>query len=87
MKALYQALHMEAWGYVVHELLRRLPSPHTPPEELVDADRRLDRFHIPARYPDGFAAGAPCDVFTAGDARSASADAEAIVAFCADRLP
>ena len=87
MQALYQALHMEAWGHVVHELLRRLPTPHTPPFELVDAGRRLDRFSIPARHLGGCAAGAPCDFFSAQDARAAIADAEALVAFCADRLP
>lgn len=86
VKAVYQRLHMEAWGHVVHRLLEELPSTHLPGVELVDAGRRLDRFYIPARYPNGFASGAPGDFFSAADAASAIADGEAILDFCSHHL-
>ena len=86
IKALYQRLHMEAWGHVVHRLLEALPPEHRPDAILVDAGRRLDRFYIPARYPNGFASGAPGDFFTEADARSAIADAEAILEHCSHYL-
>jgi len=86
VKAVFQHRHMEAWGHVVHRLLEELPADLQPAAELVDAGRRLDRFYIPARYPNGFASGAPGDFFTAADARSAIADGETILAFCSHHL-
>ncbi len=87
VKALYQHLHMEAWGHVVHRLLEELPKELGADQELVDAGRRLDRHYIPARYPNGFAAGAPGDFFTAADAGDAIGDGEAILEFCSRHLP
>lgn len=86
VKALHQRAHQEAWGHVVHQLLASLPQGLAVPPALVDAGRRLDRHYIPARYPNGFAAGVPGDFYTHDDAAQAVGDAEAIFAFCTRHL-
>jgi len=86
VKALFQSLHLEAWGHVVHQLMERLPRNVAPPPALLDRARRLDRHYIPARYPNGFEAGIPADFYTAEDAQQAIQDAEAVLEFCSRRL-
>lgn len=49
---------------------------------VADAARRLDRFYIPTRYPNGLPGGIPADAFDERDATGAIADAEAVVAAC-----
>jgi HEPN domain-containing protein len=86
IKAVFQQLHQEAWGHVVHQLLEVLPDELGVSDGLVDRGRRLDRHYVPTRYPNGFAAGAPGDFYTAEDASLAIEDAEAIHEFCARHL-
>lgn len=54
---------------------------------VADAARRLDRFYIPTRYPNGLPGGIPADAFDERDAAGAIADAEAVVATCRSALP
>jgi HEPN domain-containing protein len=61
VEALHLHLGQDAWGHVVRMLLEELPDSVTVPEELLDQARVLDAFYIPARYPNGHAAGAPAD--------------------------
>jgi len=86
IKAVYEYRGGDAWGHSCLELLRGLldelgrDEPH-----LIDAARLLDRFYIPARYPNGWNAGAPRDYFSDRDAADAIGAAEEILRFC-DRL-
>jgi HEPN domain-containing protein len=57
------------------------------PPAILDAARRLDKHYIPARYPNGFAAGYPGKLYTAGEAEQAIGDANTILEFCGSRLP
>ncbi len=50
---------------------------------LLDTARRLDRFYILTRYPNGFDRGAPREYFGAEDSSGAIADADRILEFCA----
>jgi HEPN domain-containing protein len=86
IKALFQLLHLEAWGHVVTTLLTSLPAETAPPEALVDACKELDKHYIPTRYPNGFERGAPLDFYTRADADRTIAAAEAIVEFCRDQI-
>lgn len=81
IKALYQRLHGDVRGHGLLDLLQLLERP-TAPEEVLGATRRLDRYYVPTRYPDSFAAGTPQDYFTDEDAATALADAGTIVAWC-----
>jgi HEPN domain-containing protein len=57
VKALHLALGQEAWGHVIAQLLRELPSP--PPGGLTEKAKVLDNFYVATRYANGHPAGAP----------------------------
>lgn len=86
IKALYQHLHLEAWGHAVVKLLECLPGECRPGSELADRARELDKHYIPTRYPNGFERGAPVDYYTRREADRAIENAEAIVEFCKNIL-
>jgi HEPN domain-containing protein len=86
VKALFLSLSGEGWGHAITRLLRDLSHKLTVPEDLAQAARRLDKHYIPARYPNGFDAGAPRDYYTAEDAQRAIQDAQRIYDFCQQSL-
>ncbi len=85
VKALFQKLHLDAWGHTLSLLLASLPET-AGAAPLLDTARRLDKHYIPTRYPNGFERGAPVDFYTAGEAAPAIADAEDIVGFCGRQI-
>ena len=86
VKALFQHLHLEAWGHVLSALLASLPATDGPEPALIDRAKQLDKHYIPTRYPNGFERGAPVDFYTRKEAEEAIADAEVIVEFCRDKI-
>jgi HEPN domain-containing protein len=87
LKAVFQKLGMDAWGHTLTALIGNLPDDVAQPSEtLVNYARMLDKHYIPARYPNGFASGAPTDFYTKEEARSAIRNAEAILEFCRDQI-
>ena len=82
IKAVFHRLGGEAWGHSVLGLLRGLSERVDVPAELRDCARLLDRFYIPARYPNGWETGSPKDYYTREDAESAVRCGEAIIRFC-----
>jgi HEPN domain-containing protein len=87
LKAVFQKLGMDAWGHTLTALIGNLPDDVAQPSEtLVNYARMLDKHYIPARYPNGFASGAPTDFYTKEEARSAIHNAEAILEFCRDQI-
>jgi HEPN domain-containing protein len=87
LKALIMALGGEPWGHLTTALTEALPSGAGAPATILDAGRRLDKHYIPARYPNGFAAGYPGKLYTRGEAEQAIDDAAAITEFCRRHLP
>ncbi|HZD80373.1 MAG TPA: HEPN domain-containing protein [Actinomycetota bacterium] len=81
-RAVYERLAGVAWGHSVTELLKGLRERTEVPGELLDLARALDRFYVPARYPNGLAAGSPKDFYTEEDAEGAVRDSGALVRFC-----
>jgi len=75
LKALYQKLHLDAWGHVLTDLFAQLPRDLRSDVALTDAAKALDKHYIPTRYPNGFERGAPADFYTAAEADRALADA------------
>lgn len=86
VKALFQRLHLEAWGHSVTALLENLPNESKPPADLVDRARELDKHYIPTRYPNGFERGAPVDYYTRREAESAITGGEEIIEFCRNKI-
>jgi HEPN domain-containing protein len=86
IKAVFQRLHMDAWGHALTELLGALPAAAKPNDDLIDRAKVLDRHYIPTRYPNGFERGAPVDYYSQKDAEEAIAHAEAILEFCRNKI-
>ena len=82
IKALYQKLHLDAWGHTLSVLLASAPEGCSVPGLLVETAKQLDKHYIPTRYPNGFERGAPVDFYTREEADRAIAQAEAILEFC-----
>jgi HEPN domain-containing protein len=82
VKAALQRLGAEAWGHSVKDLLSGLAEKKRVSRELLDAAARLDKYYIPARYPNGWASGIPAEYITQEDARHAIGDSGKIVRFC-----
>jgi len=86
VKAVFQYIHADAWGHSISGLLKELPADYAPEYSLIETAILLDRFYIPARYPNGFASGMPKDYFTKKDAEDACTSAKAIIDFCKNKI-
>ncbi len=86
VKALFQKLHLDAWGHTVSILLANLPGNVVVPKELIDKAKVIDKHYIPARYPNGFESGAPTDFYTSGEADTAIEIAGEIIEFCKNHI-
>ena len=86
IKAVYQKLHLDAWGHVLSVLLASLPPQAQAGPALIDAAKALDKHYVPTRYPNGFERGAPTDFYTLEEAERAIAQAEAILEFCGRQI-
>lgn len=84
VKAVYHFHHGDPWGHSLLALLQSLPPAVScsVTDQLLDAARALDKDYIQARYPNGFASGAPLDYFTERDAAESIDHAKSILAFC-----
>jgi len=82
VKALYQRFSGEAWGHSVHDLLRGIAEKVDVPEEAFENAKGLDRFYIPARYPNGWSSGFPGEYITKKDAKNAISNSQKILRFC-----
>jgi HEPN domain-containing protein len=79
-KALVESRHGSARGHSTTAILRQIPL--DVPEAVLDAARELDQVYVTARYPNGFASGAPADYFTETTSQRLLADARSVVDFC-----
>ena len=86
VKALAGRLGGEAWGHSVLALVSALVAADPEIGSLREAAIRLDRYYIPARYPNGFDAGAPLDYFLPADSREAIEHAGQVIEFVRRRL-
>jgi len=86
VKAVFQRMGAEAWGYSVADLLKELAKKHDVPAELVDVALELDKAYIPTRYPNAHPSGSPRRRYTKGEAGRLIEYAERIVKFCSDLL-
>ncbi len=82
LKAVYQKFAAEAWGHSVNDLLTGLKEKVEVFENLLNKAKQLDKYYIPARYPNGWAKGFPAQYITRKDAEDAISDSEEILRFC-----
>ncbi|RJX16859.1 MAG: HEPN domain-containing protein [Ammonifex sp.] len=76
------------WGHSIVDLLRCLLSQVrvSVGDELLDCAKTLDKYYIPARYPNGFQSGSPYEYFTRRDAQDALFCSRTVVEFCESLL-
>jgi HEPN domain-containing protein len=86
LKSVYQKMGAEVWGHSVKELIEGLCEKIEVPEEFVNKAKSLDKFYIPARYPNGWPSGIPAEYITKEDAISAISNSEKILQFCKNFL-
>lgn len=86
VKGLCEKLKREGWGHAVNKLLSRLEKVIAVPPALIQKAKKLDRFYIPTRYPNGFEQGAPMDYYLKEDAQEALTYAGEIIGFCKKKI-
>ena len=68
------------------DLLRGLGEKVDISGDLMDKAKYLDKFYIPARYPNGWASGIPAEYINKEDAQNAISNSEKILQFCESLL-
>ncbi|MCZ6794455.1 MAG: HEPN domain-containing protein [Planctomycetota bacterium] len=68
---LYAQGNPVVWGHSVDELCRQSATTDPDFDDLRTRVRKLDRFYIPTRYPNGLPGGLPADSFDETDATQA----------------
>ena len=79
---------LESQGRIVlgHSVFQLLQASQDAPEDVLYAARVLDRYYIPTRYPNGFAAGAPMDYYDLSTAQEAVELAKSVLEYVRARL-
>lgn len=86
IKAVFQKMGAEAWGYSVADLLRELSSKVKVSEELMNRALELDKAYIPTRYPNAHPSGSPRQRYTREEAERLIQYAQKIFKFCSGLL-
>ena len=86
VKALVQSMHGSERGHSITGILEQLSASVEIPDPILDAARDLDQVYITARYPNGFAAGAPADYFSEKTSQRLLSHARAILEFCRGKI-
>jgi HEPN domain-containing protein len=86
VKALVQALHGEARGHGIIEILRQLLASAKVTDTVLDSARELDKVYVTSRYPNGFATGAPADYFTEKSSHDLLGHAKRVLEFCRSQI-
>lgn len=82
IKAVYQKMGAEAWGHSVTDLLKGMQEEKDVPNELIEKGKQLDKFYLPARYPNSWVSGIPGEYINREDAQNAINNSEKIIQFC-----
>ncbi len=75
---LYAEGRRDVIGHALVEFVRDLAQRETGFASVVSPAARLDRFYIPARYPNGLPGGTPFETYSADDLAAASKDMDAV---------
>ena len=86
IKALFFKIGADVWGHSILKFLKKLPDSFEIDDTLIKAAKYLDKHYITARYPNGFASGAPKDYYMKKDAQEAIKNAEKIFRFCKNQI-
>ena len=79
---LYAAGKRKVWGHSLGEMVIELNGFDAQFVSIDSAAKRLDRFYISARYPNGLPGLSPCQAYTKDDSDDAWRDLKAIFTVC-----
>ncbi len=89
IKALHMLQDVDPWGHSIQKLMADLPerpASMEPWQDYLDKASALDRFYIPARYPNGLPDLTPGTTFNRRDADTSLEQAQAIVQAAASSM-
>lgn len=86
VKAVFQKMHVEAWGHSVSDLLQELSREQEVSKELIEEALELDKAYIPTRYPNAHPSGSPRTRYIKAEAQRLINYAEEIFKFCSSTL-
>lgn len=84
---LYVASPEDPWGHSVADLCAEAASLDEDFRALAPEAAPLDKFYIPARYPNGLPGGIPAGAFSLEDVGGAIAMADKVLALVSTKLP
>jgi len=73
-------------GHALSEVIQELKEADGRFLDLVDEAKKLDRFYIPTRYPNGLPGGTPYESYTESDLGEAEGDLSKIIRICREFL-
>jgi HEPN domain-containing protein len=76
----------KVWGHSLAEMVFLITKNHPFFLQIDKEAKRLDRFYISARYPNGLPGLSPFEVYSAQDSADAYADLEKIIKVCREFL-
>jgi len=83
MKAFLETHRAEHEGHSLNALIGRVARLVEVNDDVRDACAALNRYYIPTRYPDAHEQGAPVNLYTERDAKSALSDLRIVAEFIA----
>ncbi|MCX8188320.1 MAG: HEPN domain-containing protein [Nitrososphaeria archaeon] len=86
VKAVFQKMGVEAFGYSVAGSIKRLSEHFNLDLELIRFAKELDKAYIPTRYPNAHPEGAPYELYTREEAERLVEYGRKIVRFCENLL-
>ena len=69
-------------GHSLFDFCKKIETDLPEFSEILNESRRLDRYYIPTRYPNGLPGGIPFQHFTEEDIRNALDDVEKVISTC-----
>lgn len=69
-------------GHSLFDFCKKIETDLPEFSEILNESRRLDRYYIPTRYPNGLPGGIPFQHFTEEDIRNALDDVEKVIITC-----
>jgi len=79
---LYSLGQRRVIGHSLYELCKELSVEESRFSALIGEAKQLDRFYIPARYPNGLPGGSPFQVFDEQDLKKAIGSLERVIEIC-----
>ncbi|MHA1222367.1 MAG: HEPN domain-containing protein [Candidatus Heimdallarchaeaceae archaeon] len=86
IKVISLKLKLDYWEHTASKLLNDLKNYLQIQEEIIDSAKKLDKYYIPTRSPNGFDSGSPKDYFTKEETIEVIKNAEEIIKFCRENL-